>query len=237
MWRMDKTFKFYSQILDNLIDSSDFWANFFLRPYSFETLPEDCGDNVEIHCGISRVALVADDCDEVIKFDISNAELCQTELNIYKAAAEEGLEQCFTAARYIGTYIRNVYIPVVDDLEQITYDYSGDDIDDVVRSCGHFEEGTICLPLYAYEKVSHYVYGSTKISEDENKFCKHTNSPLVERCSAVGIEIRRRWGDDIFWRLSDFCNAWSINDLHSGNVGWRGKDFVLMDYAGWHDEF
>lgn len=233
---MDKTFKFYSEALDYVIENSNFWANYFLSPYSFDNpLPEFTMD-VDVCCGVSRCALVSDSMDEVVKFDFGGA-FCQNELDIYRAAKEQHLDECFAAVRYLGTYIKNVRIPVICDLPYFMDELSvSDSVEDKILEEGKMQDCTICLPLYAYEKVSHYYYGSTTVTDDDKAFCGH-NSPLVERSREVGAAIRHCWGDEVYWELSDFCNEWDINDLHTGNVGWRGKDFVIMDYAGWHDEF
>lgn len=39
-------------------------------------------------------------------------------------------------------------------------------------------------------------------------------------------------GEEAYEVLNDFCRENYINDLHTGNVGFRGEDIVLIDYSG-----
>lgn len=235
---MDKTFEFYSQILDNVIESDVFWANYFLSPFSFEeNVPCFPDEETEFFCGISRGALVSNTYNEVVKFELSSQNFCQNEYNIYRAAKEQGLGMCFAACRYIGTYVKHITIPVVYDLASMLWEDG--DLKERIYNEGEEQNCTIYLPLYAYEKVQHYVYGSTRVSHDDEAMFHHSNSPLIEREYEIGAAIRHSYGDEVFWDLSNFCEEWQINDLHVGNVGWTmgTHKFVIMDYAGWHDEF
>lgn len=244
---MDKTFTFYSKVLDTLIENNEFFQYYFQAPYSLidrsvADMDEafNCGKyNIEMYFGATRGCIVCDDCDEIIKFDLDTVEAyaCEDELNVYHAAEMCGLSKCFVRARYIGTYTKTIYT-----YSSYNFDFENDDYfsefdfqsmikKDALTKC----EITIKVPLFAYEKADNISFTSSAIEDEDEKVAKSHNSPLLERSEVIAASFVHEYGETIYEELSNFLIEWDVNDIHYGNIGWVGGRFVLIDYAGYHE--
>ena len=58
----------------------------------------------------------------------------------------------------------------------------------------------------------------------------------MDRNTDVAATFFREYGEELYKKLTDFCVMQRINDLHGGNVGCIGDNFVLIDYAGYFEE-
>ena len=70
--------------------------------------------------------------------------------------------------------------------------------------------------------------------EQQQDYINKCNSPLTQRNKQVGLWFFMQYGEDVFNRLTDFCTAFSINDLHMGNVGLIGDNIVITDFGSYH---
>lgn len=69
--------------------------------------------------------------------------------------------------------------------------------------------------------VYDYMYGDSE--EDCCDPCDSEES-ILDYCSSI-------W--DNYDQIADFLDRNLINDLHAGNVGWRGEELVMCDYSGY----
>lgn len=237
----------YRTILDEMIDNSDFFASYLQRP---QYLPNDIldinglRDNVSFHTGASRACIVDDDYEWCVKFDIEEDWLgscCKREVKIYQAATEEGLENSFAEAIYLGDYCRTYDFYDVDKVECFTDLYSGD-IEEFYAAFESNREslGEMCpvevrLPLYAFRRASVKSYYCGRITDEERQLIKSCHSPLWERNQGIAIEFLRDYGFEQYQQLSKFLTRHKVNDVHINNAGWIDGRIVLIDYAGYHD--
>lgn len=244
---MDKTFEHYKKVLDDLIAENEFFRFYFQSPYMLMDrdnglMREDynCGNhNIEMFFGVTRGCIVDADCDEVVKFNLDTADenACSYECDVYTAAEMCNLNSCFTRARYIGTYVKTLYtypacnFILEEDEEFSEFQFRERIEKDAPTKC----EVTIRVPLYAYEKAQNIGFNSNNIEDEDELIATSHNSPLLERSEEIAASFVHEYGETVYQELSDFLTEWNINDIHYGNIGWIGKRFVLVDYAGYHN--
>ena len=245
-------FEHFSRVIDNMIDNSLFFPTYFQYPTMLDNniLGNDSDDavpnNISIRFGVSRGCIVDDDYDYVVKFDLDPdcaVSCCNREVEIYKAAKNEGLEQYFIEPTYLGTYTRTIQFYDAEDIGRHFnwYDYDESFDDDFAKeedNFGTIHPVTICVPLYAYAKVSFTM--SPPIEQDvyekyASMVSNYSDSPLKERAEVVAVRFMKDYGEEKFVQLSDFLEAEDVNDIHRGNIGLINNHWVILDYAGWHD--
>ena len=108
-------FNHFKNILDDLIDESNFFKYYFQAPTSLDEDVywedwEECeaiySNSTSIRFGASRGCLIDDTYDYVVKFDLTESDespTCSDEVLIYDAAAQNGLERFFAKPIYLGT--------------------------------------------------------------------------------------------------------------------------------------
>ena len=96
-------FQHYSEILDDLIDNSEFFQIYFQACY---TLDEDMKlkNFLKLCTGISRGCLVDSTYDYVVKFNLGQYSACDKEISIYEDAVYYHVNKFFAEPIYIGTY-------------------------------------------------------------------------------------------------------------------------------------
>ena len=246
---MKNTFAYYSNILDSLLTNNRYFQMYFQSPFSidcddyilahyYEQVPRD----VRLSCGVSRGCIAAEGMDEVVKFDLSGYEgTCEYEMNVFAAAAQVGLQHCFAHPRFLGTYRRKVVTWPLDLLmfENDTWDWSEDDYLEAINELGLTDEDMreveIEIPLYAYERVNSIGYLSMETDDEDENIAASYDSPLLERSEDIAISFVHEYGEAVYVALSEFLAEWEVNDIHCGNVGWINSNFVLLDYAGYHE--
>ena len=227
------TFKFYSKILDKMISDSNYWRYYFVSPGDTNSDIE-VAPGVMLYAGATRACLVADECDEVIKWDIDDSHSCATEEETYFAAENEGYSDYLVPCRFLGNYTRTVYIDDHYDVgEQVNWSTDPDDWDNIEED--PTQKYTISVPLYAYEKIDKDTFYADydSVSAEEKEYCRNSGSPLQERNICVAVEFLRLMGTEKFCEFSSFCHDYKINDLHCSNVGYLHGRFVIIDYAGY----
>lgn len=247
---MDRTMQHFISILDQMIENNKFFAFYFQSPFSLEDRDDMHWDynvprNISMYCGATRGVIADSNWDEVIKFDFGfcydDMNLCDIEATIYEAAINARLEKYFVKPRFIGTYVKTVRAyPVVlfEQYDDESFDMSENTFEYVTKEYG-YDEGDMCevtirLPLYAYEKATNIGCTCDEYADEEGEIAQSYDSPLTERAEEVAASFVHEYGEEIYAELSSFLREWNVNDLHCGNVGWIGKRFVLIDYAGYH---
>lgn len=238
------TLRHYTKVLDNLIDKYDYWKLFFLNPYSRD---EDWSDGfgVDVCCGATRCAIVDNDCDTIVKFNVDSDgvddDICAREAHFYRNAKEWGLQDCFAKVEFIGYYERDIWFYDLQEVQHLIYEYI-EDFDDKLRA--EIDENGlsvqrqhICLPLYAAPRAD-FNFNLFQYTKEENvrDFVDSVSSPLKDRNKNVAFIFVKEYGEDTYVELSNFLDMMHINDLHSGNIGIVNGKMVLIDYAGYFEE-
>lgn len=252
MSTLNNTMQHFISILDQLIENNKFFAFYFQSPFSIEdedslSYGYNAPRNISMYCGVTRGVISDSNWDEVVKFDLDTYEdevsPCAAEVNIYEAAVAANLSKCFAKPRYLGTYVKTVKayptsLIYEHDDGDTCYDLSESSFCRMVDELGLSEEDmreiTIKLPLYAYEKANNIGFTCDEYEDEEGEIAKSYDSPLMERAEEVAASFVHEYGEIVYAELSSFLLEWNVNDLHCGNIGWIGKRFVLIDYAGYH---
>lgn len=231
---MDKkmVFEHYCNLLDDLREQSLAFQNFLIHNDTDEDWEFE---NAEVACGATRAALIdtQNDYPYIVKWDIDYDEWGDSssarEVEIYKEAKYCGLASYFTEAVYLGEYRRIVRAHSIDgDYTELSDEEFLDAAEPEER------EFEISIQLYGYERAQCDVRYAEKGSPAQQDYINKCNSPLTQRNKQVGLWFFMQYGEDVFNRLTDFCTAFSINDLHMGNVGLIGDNVVITDFGSYH---
>jgi len=225
-------FEHYCNLLDELREQSLAFQNALIHmeyaeDYEFE--------NAEVACGATRAALIdtQNDYPYIVKWDIDRDEWgdssSEREVEIYREAKEYGLTPYFTEAVYLGEYRRTVRAHNYND-----YCSDMDNNDFLEKADPDEEEFEISISLYGYERAQCNVSCCAGYSPAELERVSKYNSPLTQRSESVGILFFMQYGEEVFQKLTDFCMAFDINDLHMGNIGLIDGNVVLTDYGSYH---
>ena len=176
-------------------------------------------NDISFKCGASKLVIVAEELGWAIKisFDCSEAvdegmelDYCKRELYNYNMACKKGIEKFFAEIYMVGE---------VDGIEVYLQEklMAGDGVEEDVDQI-----------FYDYVYASDESYFDDIEDEDERR------SIIVEDTyeMSVGERIEAIFGFNE--ELIDFIETNDINDLHSGNFGYRGSELVIMDYSGWN---
>ena len=232
---METTYTHYCGILEDMIESNPFYKWFFQHPYAPD-YGYEYSDDVSVMFGAMRACLVDRNWDEVVKFtvcpDLGDEDPCAREYQNYLAAMRCGVDRFFTRCNFIGDFVMKYRWYNWEDVSRIV---SPDPDDDrwVAEIAGDIPmvDVEVCVPLYSYEKA----YDTTikwTLSDEEVEFCENSESPLTKSSYEVGSMFKEEYSDEEFWELSEFCDMYGINDLHSGNIGRVDGRLVILDYAG-----
>ena len=250
MMNKEQIFRHYSEILDDLLDSSLWFETYFQNPYM---LDENIfggdwtrlDDNFSFCTGATRACIVDSDYDYVVKFDIEDdayGSACKREESIYQHAVERGVDKYLAETSYIGTYTRTIQFYDAYDIEQTFtwYGYGEEDWDEKFAQhedeMGDIHPIVISIPLYAYRRADPYQPFIT--NEDEHNYnssVRRVASPLRSRNLAVAISFVKEFGFDEYVKFSQFGMEEDINDLHFNNIGCIDGHLALIDYSGYHD--
>lgn len=174
---------------------------------------------IYFRCGASKIVIIADELDWVIKlsFDCSEAvdegmelDYCKRELYNYNMACEKGVEKFFAEIYMVGE---------VDGIEVYLQEklVAGDGVEEDV-------DQIFCDYVYASDES----YFDDIEDEDERR------SIIMEDTYEMGVGERIEAIFGFNEELINFIETNDINDLHSGNFGYRGSELVIMDYSGWN---
>lgn len=236
---MDKenVFNHYCKLLDEMREESMAFQDFLISLNSSNVYHWEF-QIANMECGATRAAII--DADNgypyIVKFDIDTDDTgdssCEREVKVYDLAKQRNLNQYFTEAVYLGEYHRIVSSYAIDDY----YDeMSNDEYMNYARN-NDFQpqECVISIPLYGYERVEVIGISEHNCSPENEQYARHTNSPLTERSSKIGALFLENYGEAIFKRLTIFCRAHNINDLHCSNVGYLNNKIVILDFGSYY---
>lgn len=183
------------------------------RPYDCE-LPK----GFYVDDGACRVVVIdAVHQDFVIKFgwNKKDKKYCEREEEVYEAAEEKGLGQYFAWTHYICDYQnRAVYAMEYLDCDE-------EDISD--------KSSDYCWKLYCEDNnvdtdeddwdIRDEFWDSYNDASDQTYGVVRYISSMISAKDAIALD-QFIWDND-------------INDLHDGNFGYRNKEIVICDYAGY----
>lgn len=228
----------YSQILDELIDSSPFYKFYF---QSCCTLDEDIiiNDHLTLCTGISRACIVDSNYDYVIKINFDGLRACEKEINIYENAQYEHMEQFFARPIPLGTYTKEIYFYSQAELEDTmdawyTIDEFKSSFDLIKNDCTKYPI-TLHIPLFAYPRAN--FPNLQRHSANDARIASNSISPLKTFSLAIAASFINDYGKDNYEILSDFLYNWNIGDIHLNNVGEINNHICIIDYAGIGDSY
>ena len=170
-------------------------------------------EGIETASGASRLVLWDMCCqDYVVKLGLCEEDnrYCEREVELYNAAVEAGVEDSFAWCAYVGDY-RGVPVYAMEFLVC--------DSDDVYDRSDAWD----------YEN---YCWENDLDKDDEESRESYSHDRGYD--SSIILD----WVESLFpkeyaARFDRFIYEHDIDDIHSANVGYRGTQVVLCDYAGW----
>lgn len=170
--------------------------------------------------GMTKMVIIVDDCDFVIKIPFGREELdyCQREVDNYAKACDAGLSEFFAWAQFDGWYNRSAK----------WFDVNWGKWNGVTTDNW---TGNLTIPIYLMEKVW---CDDTMVSSTLSEMGYTESGGDEDDVWCLMVEI---CGQSVVADLHNFCTKWHINDLHSGNVGFKDPDdvttMVFVDYSGY----
>jgi hypothetical protein len=164
-------------------------------------------DNITYGWGVSKLVIIDEDNDWVLKipFCDKSCDYCEIEAENYQKAVKEGVEEPFAECYFLMEY-----------------------------------EGA---PCYIMEKINcdeqaiesdFYEIGSEKLSGQmsEDEISDYLGSMDTDEILDQLLEFYYEAG--FLQKINAFLSVNSINDLHTGNLGYRGDKLVFVDYSGYY---
>lgn len=176
--------------------------------------------DINYNSGASRLVVWDDECDYVVK--VARGEDLERynkhEVEIYNAAVEEGLQHNFGwCACYIEPSQDEGYIPGIYVMEFL----DGDE-DDVCNDAYDYGYRSYC-------ESNGLDMNSQEVAEDYDSIRYEDDDTLGELMNFLEAGMSTKE----IASFETFLCKWDINDLHSGNMLYRGDRLVICDYAGW----
>lgn len=166
----------------------------------------------ELQWGATRWAFVFEKHQTVVKFpryEDTDEDYCQLEADNYEKAKEYRIERCLLPIEYVDTTLGNIpiYIQPMFSVSQENLSYN-------IRERWGRKVG----------KLRH-----TPIMRKIKNGCRYTPADLwIERATQI-------YGKAFMKSFQRWTRECRVDDLHSGNIGWLGKQPIIIDYAGYHD--
>lgn len=201
--------------------------------YECGCLDEEVNDDGADHwCnGVTKIALVYkdyvlktgisgyvhstydEDCDDIddVLDDNFPEDYCEIEYKIYRRAVEAGISKFFaeTASVGNGVYMQERYDGCLD-----AYIPAGMQLPDWIKQ--YDDAGS----LSDWAEFHGDIMGLTGLYD-------------AVKSSRVFAWFVALYGYNDLRALSEFIEAYNINDIHSGNVGWFGNTIKLIDFSGY----
>lgn len=189
----------FSQFLDNRTEREfEIWFNGGGR----EIL-----DNITYNWGASKVAIIDEDNDWVLKIPFCNKsrDYCEIEAENYQKAVKEGVEEPFAECYFLMEYeSAPCYI-----MEKVNCD------EEAVES-DFYEIGSDKLSgQMSEDEISDYLYS-------------------MDTGEILGLLLESYYEVGFLQKVNAFLSENSINDLHMANLGYRGDKLVFVDYSGYY---
>jgi hypothetical protein len=203
---MREVLEHYGNIIDDILNNEED-RRILLDPYMFLDEDYQCNNGAWLCAGATRCAIVDDDYDWIVKFNLNDEykiDYCATEAKVYANADKYGVKDMLVPCIALGSWV-----------------------------CS---EGFV-WKLYAYRRItraySSDIYSSFT-PEENNIINRYESSPLIEKSKCVVVSLWREWGQEKMDKLNALCEDWDINDLHGRNIGYLEDRLVIFDYAGFH---
>ena len=162
--------------------------------------------NCQFHSGVTRYALVFPKERLVFKFCYSGRkDYCVQEFQNYQIAKTYRVERCLLPVE-LAFEIDGIKVFCQPMYTKCVGDMSNDEYDIVDRKIQH-------VPHKIYRKVRQGCY-----------------SAPPENWTKRAIQI---YGKAFMKSFQLWTHDCCVDDLHSGNVGWLGKQPIIIDYAGY----
>lgn len=171
--------------------------------------------NLSIHSGATKICVIDDEKDWVIKMPINwkSRHFCFAELYNYWRAIERKVDNCFAEIFRIGCiYGIEIYLQrkvCVNEDVIIDTVIEHVDLNDYAAELGYDDDCSI-------DSASEYI--SESLSES-----------IFNIEESAGI-LFGAYGAEVEEMVDDF----HINDLHCANIGYDGTTFILIDYSGFY---
>lgn len=182
--------------------------------YSWEEMYHDylCRIHCVAVCGVTRVVIVPDWLDWVVKVNFMGSGITQNynalEDQHFQLAVEAGLDRYFAATYFI------------DKVEGIEV-YAQEKV--------KVDEESVSSSFFEYTLENYYRQAREEEDEDAVNEAAWEESIGLENEDRIYAMIEDGGAEE----LVNFVFENDINDLHSGNWGYRGDEPVLIDYAGY----
>jgi len=141
------------------------------------------------------------------KMTFKDQDYCRIELRNYFRAYETPIEDCFAWVDYLFEY-HGCPIYIMEKVE-----------------CDEERTESRAFSAYCSHSLS-YLCGDIS-QEDMYDYFDDSN----DRERMIGL-LTEEWGEEKAENFLDFCSENNINDLHSGNFGYRNGMLVIIDYSG-----
>ena len=180
-----------------------------------ETAMSDYGKppfHVHISDGASKICLVFEKLDFVIKWSTEGESEAMQEVNYYEEAKAQNLDKFFPMTEYF---------------------FSHNEVDFVVQEKVTVQAGEVYGEYM--EHLSHI--GRTVSMQMINKVEKDLNkvSGYTRRINRIWIAcLLSIYGKKATKALCKFVQEHDINDLHGSNVGFKGNRPIILDFSGYH---
>lgn len=164
-------------------------------------------ENISYSHGVTKLVIIDDDNDWVLKIPFCDKahDYCALEAENYKKAVEAGVEEGFAACYFLMEY-----------------------------------EGA---PCYIMEKVNcdeevvesdFYEIGSNRLSGEMSEEEIYNYLGSMDGDEIVDQLLEFYYDEGFLKDVYTFLSQNKINDLHTGNVGYRGANLVFVDYSGFY---
>ena len=200
--------KIKSWLMDLNIQPSYSWED-------VETAMCDYGDSsfhVRISDGASKICLVFNDFDFVVKWSTEGESEAMQEVNFYNEAKAQNLDKFFPMTEYF---------------------FSHNGIDFVVQEK---------ITIQAEDVYGDYLEYLSNIGKTVPRNMINKVQKDLNKVSGYTRNINRIWiacllsiyGKRATKALCKFVQDHDINDLHGSNVGFKGNRPIILDFSGYH---
>lgn len=165
----------------------------------------------ELYHGASRWAFVFKGQKAVFKFaryTSTDTDYCELEARNYNLAKKYGIERCLLPIEYVGT----------TDTEVAVY-YQP-----------MFDKAQGAMPYREQERIEQKLGGlhNAPVIRKIRRGCYDAPERLwLERATQI-------YGKRFMREFERWTHEAQVNDLHNGNVGYIGRQPIIIDYAGYH---
>ena len=182
-------------------------------PYEdLENLAEEL--DLRFDCGETRYCLLHHSWDRVIKIprlDYASKDYSEIECNNYTKAKALGIEKIFLPCEYWCTLDCGCPVYVQD---KFTTDHNS--LRRTKRE-NHAEKASKVIACKVYRKVKRALPSDRRYDD-----------AWLARAYQI-------YGKQFFRKLEKFLRENHINDLHGRNVGWKGTQPIILDFAGYDE--